>query len=50
MRFDPRFHRSFIPGLTYNIRFSIKRTRCVLTLRLLGWVADDRSIAAVMLP
>jgi hypothetical protein len=29
MRFDARFHRSFIAGLRYNIRFAIKRTSFV---------------------
>jgi hypothetical protein len=29
MRFDARFHRSFITGLKYNVRFSIKRTSFV---------------------
>ncbi len=29
MRFDNRFHKSFIAGLRYNVRFSIKRTSFV---------------------
>ena len=29
MRFDSRFHRSFIAGMRYNVRFSIKRTSFV---------------------
>jgi hypothetical protein len=29
MRFDSRFHRAFIAGLRYNVRFSIKRTSFV---------------------
>lgn len=29
MQFDGRFHRAFIAGLRYNVRFSIKRTSFV---------------------